>query len=425
MLNPLILFAGQLLVTVVVLGFSTRRSAIRITIIPVLTICCALIVPRCMQFVHRSSWAALVGGYSTTFLLQYIATIISDRQDSLGEGSSHEMNGYRSAKEVRRNSNQARTSLWERVNSGLESACSCRWSGTPHEVRNVPLFSNQDPSYEPTRAVFLRHHIFLLVSCYLMLDVLSLGADPEKNKIFFAPAMIPFFTRLDQVSGEELAMRIFGTLGSGLGVFCSQQGVYSIVALIAVGLGRSEPRYWRPLFGSVSDAYTVRRFWRYVASSFKCPSHADRNTIFSRVWHQNNREKTSVPTRYIVRDVLNLPQKSYLGHQLCFFLVFLLSGFLHATIDLSAGIPWHESGAIRFFCTQALGIWIEEVARALCVGLYYGVQPLPRWTLLVGYIWVVLFLSWSWPAYMYPMLYRTREGSADSFLPFSVVGMLL
>ena len=267
MLNPLILFAGQLLVTIVVLGFSTRRSAIRITTIPVLTLCCALIVPRCTQFVHRSSWAALVGGYSTTFLLQYIATVISDRQDPPSEGSSHEPNGYQPAKRAERISKEAKTSLWKCAKSGLEATFSCRWSGTPREVRNVPLFSNHDPSYEPTRTTFLRNHTFVLVWCYLILDVLSLGADPEKTKIFFAPAMIPFFTRLGEVSGEEVAMRIFGVLGSGLGVFCSQKGVYSILALIAVGLGLSEPRDWRPLFGSVSDAYTVRRFWRYVALS--------------------------------------------------------------------------------------------------------------------------------------------------------------
>ena len=268
MLNPLIIFAGELLLIILVLGFSTPRSAIRISTTPVLAVCCALIVPRCMQFVHRSAWAALVGGYSTTFLLQYVARILSDRQYSLREAPSHEPNGHRSAKEEKRSSKEAKSSLWECVSSGLEATYTCRWSGTPREVRNVPLFSNQDPSYEPTRAVFLRNHIFLLVSCYLMLDVLSLGADPEKNQIFFAPAMIPFFTRLGQVSGEELAMRIFGSLGSGLGVFCSQQGVYSILALTAVGLGLSEPRYWRPLFGSVSDAYTLRRFWRYVASFF-------------------------------------------------------------------------------------------------------------------------------------------------------------
>ena len=278
MLNPLILFAGQLLVTITVLGFSTRRSTIRISTIPVLTLCCALIVPRCMGFLHRPSWAALVGGYSTTFWLHYIARVLSDRQDPQSAISSHEQNGRRSAKEVERISNEATTGLWGCVNSGLEATFSYRWSGTPREVRNVPLFSSQDPTYEPTRAVFLRHHSIMLVSCYLMLDLLSLGADPEKNEMFFAPAMIPFFKRLGQVSGEELAMRIFGTLGSGLGVLCSQQGVYSTLALIAVGLGLSEPRYWRPLFGSVSDAYTLRRFWRYVASSSTCGLQTNRNS---------------------------------------------------------------------------------------------------------------------------------------------------
>ena len=111
-----------------------------------------------------------------------------------------------------------------------------------------------------------------------------------------------------------------------------------------------------------------------------------------------------------------------MGRQLCFFLVFLISGLLHATIDLSAGIPWRASGAVRFFCTQALGIWLEEAVRALYVGWWLGSRPVPGWTKIVGHVWVLLFLAWSWPAYMYPMLYRTREESTDSFLPFSVLG---
>jgi len=219
-------------------------------------------------------------------------------------------------------------------------------------------------------------------------------------------------------------MTLLGTLGSGLGVFCAQQGVYSLVALAAVGLGLSEPRYWRPLFGSISQAYTVRRFWRYALFLRPSVCRLIKLLLLSRVWHQNNREKTTVPAQAIVYDILRLPKESYIGHYLVFFLVFLISGLLHATIDLAAGIPWHDSGAVRFFCTQALGIWIEEVLNALYIGLWQGARPLPRWTGLLGYVWVVLFLSWSWPAYMYPMLYRAREGSADSFLPISVVGRL-
>ena len=150
--------------------------------------------------------------------------------------------------------------------------------------------------------------------------------------------------------------------------------------------------------------------------------------FYSRVWHQHNREKISTPARFIVEDVLRLPLSSFIGRQLCFFLVFVISGVLHATIDLSAGIPWHDSGAVRFFCTQALGIWIEEITAALygCVvreGRYSG--RMRHWIRLFGYVWVVLFIAWSFPAYMYPMLYRIREGSEDSFLPFSIVRMLL
>ena len=54
---------------------------IRFAALPILTLCSALIVPRCMQYLHRSSWAALVGGYSTTFLVHFTATIISESRD--------------------------------------------------------------------------------------------------------------------------------------------------------------------------------------------------------------------------------------------------------------------------------------------------------------------------------------------------------
>ena len=38
----------------------------------------------------------------------------------------------------------------------------------------------------------------------------------------------------------------------------------------------------------------------------------------------------------------------------------------------------------------------------------------------VGYIWVLAFLSWSVPAYLYPIL--ARSGPGHETIPFSVVG---
>ena len=258
--NPLVLFAAQLLATVTILGFTTARSWIRLTAIPLLTLCSALIVPRCTHHLHRSSWAALVGGYSTTFLLHLMATVISERRDLTI--SKKATNGIRSPhKDGNPKRDETKRRLWSHFKSGLQATFTCRWSGTPREVRNVPPFSSQNPNYVPSRTVFLRRHLLSLISCYLTLDLLGLAADPEVNAIFFAPSKIPFWTRLRQVSSQEIAMRVFGTLGSGLGVFCSQQGVYSLLAILFVGTGLSQPLYWRPLFGSIGDAYTVRRFW--------------------------------------------------------------------------------------------------------------------------------------------------------------------
>lgn len=41
--------------------------------------------------------------------------------------------------------------------------------------------------------------------------------------------------------------------------------------------------------------------------------------------------------------------------------VFLISGCMHFLIDISAGIPANKSGALMFFCTQILGMAIEDM----------------------------------------------------------------
>lgn len=224
---------------------------------------CALNIIQCVQDVHGSSWAALIGGCSSTFLLQFIATVIARRRASPSTISIPTQNGRKTRpKKGLQDQKGTKSGLRGRVVSGLAATCS--WSGTPRGVRNVPLFCNRDPSYVPPRAIFLRQPLVLLVSCYLVLDLIGFSVDPEKNKMFFATSTILFFTRHGEVSREELAMRVLATLASGLGVFYAQHGVYSVVALVAAGLKLSAPRYWRPLFGSISQACTVRRFWRYA-----------------------------------------------------------------------------------------------------------------------------------------------------------------
>lgn len=157
-------------------------------------------------------------------------------------------------------------------------------------------------------------------------------------------------------------------------------------------------------------------------------------------------------------------QHRYLNH----FLNFFISGLLHALIDVACGLPWHESGAIQFFCTQLLGIVLEDFVwntyrhltatdhpeyqkdelektgamddnsprnssfhiRAADANMITRQEPRSRpalWLRIIGIVWVILFMSWSMPIWLYPSMYRELGDPAkgNSILPFSVFGPLL
>lgn len=106
--------------------------------------------------------------------------------------------------------------------------------------------------------------------------------------------------------------------------------------------------------------------------------------------------------------------------------VFLTSGCMHVLIDISADIPANKSGALRFFCTQILGRAMEDMI--IKIYSFFTARAETRKSILIGrlivYAWVGLFLAWSSPAYMYPMMYRRNMGLNDSVVPFSVIGIV-
>lgn len=173
----------------------------------------------------------------------------------------------------------------------------------------------------------------------------------------------------------------------------------------------------------------------------------------SLVWHQNNRHMISQLADFFLHSILRLPRRrrTRLVQHMNLFLNFFISGLLHTSVDMASGIPWRESGALRFFCTQVIGIAMEEIAQKIYHQNHQhqyrrhqanpqanhssSVQPTPppppsaaaaaasvfRPTVLIGYIWVIMFITWSFPAWAYPALYRSRGGEEDSFLRFSIL----
>lgn len=273
-LHPLLLLAAEILSITLVTGFTPSSSALRIAFLVPLSLCVWRSISTCTDHISRNPWAAVVAGYLATFNLHYASTAVLSRWNFDEQGpspintASVERQGAKSgtitnAKPRKRSADGGlKATFWKRLKFGFQVATSFRYIGTPYQARNVPHFSASDPSYVPSRLNFMSRKAIIFLVSFTVLDLINLGADPPLD---FSPETIPLFSRVSHVTGQQLLTRLITTLGYGIAVCSFQQLVHSIGALIDVGFGFSKVESWRPLLGSPEEAYTLRRFWGFVA----------------------------------------------------------------------------------------------------------------------------------------------------------------
>ena len=121
--------------------------------------------------------------------------------------------------------------------------------------------------------------------------------------------------------------------------------------------------------------------------------------------------------------VLRLRRGSLSARNSFTFFAFFFSGMVHLATDIGMNVPPSQSGALRFFCTNALGIMLEDGVREIYRRLNGGKHPTGVWSRIIGYVWVVIFLSWSTACWKYPQLRTTRW--EDRVLEFGVLRSLL
>jgi hypothetical protein len=232
---------------------------------------------------------------------------------------------------------------------------------------------------------------------------MSLGEhNPEENAVNFAWEKGRIFTRLGAVSTKEIKLRITVVLMCWVSAYCALQASYSLGAIIAVATHMTTVKVWPPLFGSLTESWSVRQHW----GSF---------------WHQAVRQKISAPAYYATYSLLGLRKGGMAARYTNILLTFIVSGFLHRVAEEYAdAVPWSQSGTMRFYCIQAFGILLEDAFQ----GIFHALttHQHSRWTRAVGYIWVTFWIVWVSPALFYPRLELSKK---EIILPFSVVGPLM
>jgi hypothetical protein len=270
LLHPISLVISQVLITALAISFTPPSSIVRPAALPLLIAATWRIAATCLQHIPRMSLASVVAGNAPAYLVRYVDLVLLSRWSHEARGPTNPprlRNGDRWENDVSSSSRSRRSKIHtqgtvlDRLRFGTNVTLSSRHVNTPWEVRNVPHFSASDPHYVPSRSTFLRRNVVVALLCYLVVDIFSFGVQPETNAVLFASHNIPFFARLGDVSVQELAVRIIVSLTLGLNVYCMTRMGYSILGIIAVGTGMSQVSAWRPPFGRLADAYTMRRFW--------------------------------------------------------------------------------------------------------------------------------------------------------------------
>ena len=95
---------------------------------------------------------------------------------------------------------------------------------------------------------------------------------------------------------------------------------------------------------------------------------------------------------------MHLPRQGILQRYTKIFFSFGLSGIMHVFADTGGGLSMRQSGALQFFCMQALGILIEDGVQEIYKQIAkrkIGVTPSVG-ERIIGYTWVVTFLIWTY-----------------------------
>jgi hypothetical protein len=167
------------------------------------------------------------------------------------------------------------------------------------------------------------------------------------------------------------------------------EAYHSVFAVFFVGLGIDEPSEWSmSLFGSVTEAWSVRRYW-------------------GKHWHNYIYHSFSSHTKILTRNWLGMKRGHVVTRLVENTIVFAASGLMHSLVRYVHDGASNDYWVISFwYIGQMVPIIIEGVVQTIWrqKKKELGIQD-TKWLLIVerviGYAWVVGFNMWSISKYVH------------------------
>ena len=203
----------------------------------------------------------------------------------------------------------------------------------------------------------------------------------------FLPSKQIYFRHLQIVTKRETLIRtwmVFHFVWSAWAVFT---GLHHALSIVFVGLDLDAPQDWPPLYGSLYQTYSMRRFW-------------------GKFWHRIVYRSNLGYSLLVARKILRTKPGSAADRLVVNFLIFFISGVVHALVTLRLGFSCGYWEDIAWFCLNFAAFILEEAVQRFVhrSRLLRGIFRTSRAGKVIGTFWVFLFFFWSLPKTQYPKI---------------------
>lgn len=267
--NPLIFFITSNLIFTSAAGFTSPDSFIRITVFAIFSTYAWLCISNFPKYIQSTGLlAALLAASLVSVPLVYFDRLIyrkwkfEDRWAIFGTELTKSASGDR---DEAYSVSEDQDTFSSRFAFGQEVAGTIRGPNTSWEVKNLPAFSTSDHQWIPSPTTFILWKSAVIISSFVLNDYV-IDAKMSIDHDLMLPSKVPFLFRLGDVTLGECWTRLVVGLSTWLNLYFFIQLAFGCPALISVCFKPSGVALWRPVFGSLLDAYTMRGFWGLVFS---------------------------------------------------------------------------------------------------------------------------------------------------------------
>ncbi|KAE8374913.1 membrane bound O-acyl transferase family-domain-containing protein [Aspergillus bertholletiae] len=311
--------------------------------------------------------------------------------------------GDRAPKET---SSESKSTLFRRLLWSLKIAFNYRRINTPWQISRLPVFDRKNPQYVPSRLKFVLQGSGKICIAFLLVHLCTMDpSDPRLAGVMvkLSDSKMVLAPWWHGTPASVILAQAMTTISFGIVCRASIVGMYSLAGVLLVGLGFYDPVEWPPVANSLTEAWSLTRLW-------------------GTAWHQVFRTLLVSNADFISFSILRVPPKSRWACYPRVLFAFTVSGFIHMGMDLAFGVPRAKTGAVWFFCLQALGIMFESVVQSLFGARLDRLSPLVKRA--VGYAWVGLFLLWATPVWLNPIMLCLYEDGQPAMSPVPIIGRL-